>query len=324
MKFDKTVNFDFGSGVKKESDGDGFYHAEGNDGYYDPKLGYVKNTFGYTYIYVKTPTWLDWSKEYDVEVECYATDRDGKKYGDGNETDGDYKGPVSIKLVYDPVKVILKPVTLYKKNKDMSPLKFNFGQELRFSSNGNRDRNDKVNDPKNFAVSSLYNGQTVRVFEITARGVAFDSTNTGAFGLSASKFTFYNTEKSKNEEALTDADIKNYFSQFAHNDFENNSGSNAAYIGFRANMSSTRFKSYMQKYEKNKDGRSDKPIEEKPNFVSVTFTASDKMGNVADTFYVTGEDYFNDSDIMNSRDYRFKIKYDSTKLNNEEYIEILK
>jgi len=296
-KFDKTVSFDGGRNVDFTSDDEGFYSAGK----------------GYSYIYLNTEAWLDWSREYQVKVECYATDDNGKKYGIGNEVDRNYTGPVSMLVTYEPVKIILTPVSVFHQNNNSSnDKKFVVSDDLKRSSNGKKDSSGnyvRIYDP--------YGGNTVRTFEINARGVYYDSTHTSNVIVNSSsnvnhqynaKFAFYSEDGS----LVSNKTIKDYFKVCNYTNSE-------WAIGFEAQMQRTGFKTYYEGFAGNALAEDSKPTK-----VSVIYNAWDAHGNLVDTYYQVGENYYNDSDIENSRDHRFNIVYDVNKFGDPNYIEIIK
>jgi len=299
-QFSKTISMSGGKGVTLTNEGDGFYST--------PK--------GYSYLYLGSEPWLDWSKQYQVKVECFAVDSKGKKYGIGHESDisseNNYEGPVSMLVTYDPVKIILKPVGTFKQNSSQS-YTFNTSQDLKRASDGTKD------SVGNYNASSQYDARTVRTFEIVARGVDFDATKTANVKINNSsntsdpkncKFMFYNSAR-ENPELLSDATIKNYFkvSDYCYTD--------GYTLSIGALMNDSGFKSYYEGIL-NQGALSTKKL---PAKVAAIFTAWDSHGNQVDTYYMTGSDYFNDDDLTPTKQYLFNIVYDPTKMNDPNYIE---
>ncbi len=293
--FSKTVKFDAGRGVTLTSEGDGYY-SSGK---------------GYSYIYINTEEWLDWKKEYQVKVECYATDKDGKKYGIGNEVNRNYTGPVSMLVTYEPVKIILTPVDTFNQDNNASnQKKFIKSQDLKRVSNGKKDWSgnyERIYDP--------YEGSTVRTFEINARGVFYDSTHTSSVYVNTTdyryvknnaKFAFYKEDgtPASNETISGLFNVANYtYTNWA--------------TGFAAKMQTDDFRKYYNRFEGNALNMANKPVK-----VAVIYNAWDTHGNIVDTYYQIGDDYYNDSDLMLTRDYRFNIVYEPKKLNDPNYIEV--
>ena len=299
-RFSKTISISGGKGVTLTEEGDGFYST--------PK--------GYSYLYLGSEPWLDWSKEYQVKVECFAVDSKGKKYGIGHESDiesqNNYSGPVSMLVTYEPVKIILKPVSTFKQNSTQT-YKFNTSQDLKRASDGTKDYTGAYNP-----AYSTYDARTVRTFEIVARGVDFDATNTANVMINNAnnsrdpkncKFMFYNS--SREPELLSDATIKNYFkiSDYCY--------TNGYTVSVGALMNDNGFKRYYENIIK-QGVISTKRI---PAKVAAIFTAWDSHGNQVDTYYLTGSDYYNDNDLTSTKDYMFNIVYDPAQMKNPDYIE---
>ena len=298
MRFSKTISMSGGNGVTMTDEGDGFYSTPS----------------GYSYLYLGSVPWLDWSKQYQVKVECFAVDSKGKKYGVGHESDiasqNNYTGPVSMLVTYEPVKIILKPTSAFKQNSSQT-YKFNTSLDLKRTTDGTKDWQGNYNPDY-----SHFSGRTVRTFEIMARGVDFDATKTAnvtindannATNTKNCKFMFYNSAG----ETISDKDIKNYFTV---TDYCYTSGYT---VSIAASMNDSGFKKYYTDII-NKGALS---MTNLPDTVTPIFTAWDGHGNVVDTYYLTGTDYYNDGDLEAAKDHKFKIIYDPSKMKDLSYTE---
>ena len=295
-QFSETISFTGGKGVTLTEEGDGYYST--------PK--------GYSYIYVESEPWLDWSKQYQVKVECFAVDGQGRKYGIGSELENNYTGPVSMLVTYEPVKIVLKPLALFKQNNNAdNNKKFNTSSVLKRASDGTKDYLGNYNP-----AYSMYDQKTVRTFEINARGVDFSATNTANVKVNNSnnandknncQFVFYD---STGKNVVSSATIKDFFNVC---DYTYTPGYTVA---FGASMNDSRFKTYYEKFSESALDATKKPV-----YVSAIFTAWDDHGNMVDTYYLTGSNYYDDGDLTSTKTFQYSIVYDPTKLNDAAYIE---
>lgn len=291
--FKKTISFTGG--------GSNATFTEEEDGYYASKKGF-------SYIYINAASWLDWKKTYQVKVECYATDKDNKKYGIGNDIDNNYKGPVEMIVTYEPVKVILKPIGLVKTSaQGTNDKKFVTGDILKRSSTG------VLNTANEYPAATLYNGNTVRTFEIFARGVYYSGAASSNLNVSNAEFHFYNNDKNP----VTNDQIKDFFDNCDYVSYPNNTVAFEAYMNQKDGED--KFKNYYSSFTQGGTGY----IPNKPVRMHAIYKASDNYGNVVDTYYMIGEDYFSDADLEISQNHWFFIEYDAAKINDPDYIEVI-
>ncbi len=291
-KFSKIITISGGTDANKLTGED--------DGFYASKEG-----FGY--LYVNSKSWLDWKKTYKVKVECYATDDDGKKYGLGNETDNNYQGPVEMLVEYEPVKIILRPTSYVKTSKEgTNDKKFVASQDLKRSSTG------KLNEDKSEYLPnySLYGGNTVRTFEIFARGVIYSGANTAALTVSKADFHF----EGPNKNVITNEGIKDFFDDCDYVSYPNNT------VAFEVSMNSDDFKTYYKQFEQGGTGF----YLNRPTKMIAVYKASDDHHNNVDVHYLVGDNYMSDDDLEVSTKHKFDIIYNPLKLNDENYIEVIK
>ncbi len=296
-RFSKTISISGGRGVTLTDEGDGFYSTPDARGY----------------IYVESEPWLDWTKQYQVKVECFAEDSQGRKYGIGSEAENNYTGPVSMLVTYEPVKIVLKPVALYRQNDNVANnKKFNTSLDLKRASDGTKDYLGNYNP-----AYSMYDQLTVRTFEIYARGVDFDATKTGNVKIHDSdnlnnakncQFLFYNSADSKNP--VPSVNFKKYFGIYDY------CYSNGFTVSFGVAMNNSEFKQYFV-------DMAGSPLNKTkiPQTVAPIFSAWDSYGNIVETYYLTGSNYYDDSDLTAAKDMRYNIVYDPNKLNDSAYIE---
>ncbi len=272
--------------------------------------GWYKSNAGLSYAYLSSSSWLDWSKEYQVKVLCYATDKNGKRYGIGNEIEENYTGPVETIVAYKPVKVILRPMdTYYESNTKSMPL-VNSRQLKRAVKLGD--------DGKTYVQENIdgIGSKTIRLFEISATGVAYSSADTSTISISTpgedirenTIFTFLNS--SQRNVGGTKAEIKGFFNQYTT--WQNH------ITGFTVSMDETNFKDFYSKF----NGSTTYTLAEKPVYVNVKFKASDSKGNRVDTYFQTGNNVYSDRNLTPTGDYLFEIVYDPTKLNDPNFVEI--
>ena len=279
--------------------------------------GYIVTPAGISYLNVESRSWLDWSREYKVKISCVATPReDGVKkldeYEEGHlygklDARGVYAGPVELIVTYEPVRVILQPI--HKNEQNPGQIRtFIYNQiELRRATDGK-------DSAGNYPASTLYNGDTVRMYNIKATGVFYNNSNTGSLYLKTDRaddelnpqFTYYNSA-----EAVTP---KLNFGESCNECYSNYT------IGFRLKMNDAQFKKTYKDF--NKPGANKK---NKPEYLSVTFIARDSHGNSSVAYYQTGNDYYNVNDLKLTSNYKFKIKFstdENTYNKDENYVEI--
>ena len=280
--------------------------------------GWYRSAPGSSYVYVNSESWLDWSKEYQVKLLCYATDTRGNRFGIGNDLEENWTGPVETIIAYKPVKVILRPMTVYHENNsktldlvDSLQLK----RAVKVDRNGNyvNDHIDGIED------------KTVRLFEVMTTGVAFSATNTGTVTISSQAstpanetvnntvFTFYNKVPTIIPKNGTPVSLQSFFSQYPRY------YSNGYIVGFTADMNSNNFKNYMAEYD---DPTSTVDPNTKPKYVNVNFKASDSKGNKTGTYFLTGNNVYSDNSLKSMSEVKYEIVYDPAKLNDQNYVEI--
>lgn len=277
--------------------------------------GWFVTKRGINYIDINSKTWLDWNDEYKVKVYCVATegseDPDGnpkpisqynKLYGAVDER-GVYKEPVAYIVTFSKVKVILEPADYVEVNSNTRMSFISDQNELRRASDG------RMNAANEYLASTLYGGNTVRMYKIHATGVKYSFNDTSALYLyrngdsRSPQFTYYNSAKK-----LTP--------KYSFSSYYNDNG--AAYTaGFSIQMNSDAFKSKMSYF----DEKGSAKLSDKPAYVKVKYTARDDYGNSSEAYYLTGTSIYSDRDLELTGSHFFKIKY-SKDLTDVNYVEI--
>ena len=251
---------------------------------------------------------LDWSNQYTVKVSCYAVNlTTNKKYGIGNEVDGNYEGPVELEVTYEPVKCVLVPTEEFHQN-STSVYNFISDRTLRRSSSGKKDATN------NYIKSSQHDGKTVRMFEIKMRGVLIDSSNNSElFNNMNLTYDFFDKTAIADGDsvvgAITDPFNKKFYGK-------SNYGYSSWLTGFYIDMNDAQFKTTFEKLRETR----------KPAYIRVIFRMGDgtKYSNQVEAYYLTGSDYYSDNDLTKTSEYKFPIKYDPKKLGDADFVEILR
>ena len=269
--------------------------------------GWIVTPAGVSYLNVESRTWLDWSRDYKVKISCIATPReDGihkiDEYAEGHlygkrDARGVYSGPVEMVVTYEPVRVVLIPIQKNEQNPGQITTFVDDQRELRRASDGK-------NSANLYPASTLYSGNTVRMYRTVATGVFYNNSNTSALYLKSNdsndeynpQFNYYNSA-----DALTP---KIDFAETCNLCYSNWT------IGFRLKMNDPDFKTTYENF--------DKPsgvFKNKPASMSAVFIARDSHGNRSVAYYLTGSDYYNENDLELTSTHKFKIKYNPAMVN---------
>lgn len=320
-EFDKTVDLVADNSTNSgsstlTSEGDGWYRASA----------------GVNTVKVDTETWLEWNKEYQIKISCYATDNKGHRYGLGDDVSGTYTGPVEEVLKYKPVRVLLTPVDSIAVKKNGRTVNEPLLTENKIKrAVKNRYKTDPITGKKTYEypedLTGFNKGRSIRVFEVAATGVKYDSTDRDAIKISKQSaseinkktvFTFYNNRGYTVPKDEIPRGIQDFFAQYPED------GSNGL-VGFAADMNSNLLIDYYTRFDNPETGV---PKKNRPQYMSVLFRAYDDHGNISDTYMFSGSfngsDEYNSSKMTSTRDYKFEIvfDYDHDKYYDINYVEI--
>ena len=281
--------------------------------------GWYRTTSGVNTVQVDTVTWLEWNKEFQIKISCYATDNRGRRYGLGNDIDGTYTGPVEEVLKYKPVKVLLTPV-LYVPGEAQTGTSRLLTQTQLKRAVKNLKTNNKWQTPDEIVMNGRVveglKGKTVRMFKVDATGIKYDSSDRSAVKISKQAaqaanenvrntiFTFYNVNGYSVPKYEIPRGIQYFFAQYPDD-------ANEGYVGFTADMNNSLLKDYYYRFD---DPTSTISRSKRPRYVSVLFRANDNKGNVTDTYIFSGtfngSDEYNPDKMINTRDYKYEIVFD--------------
>ncbi|MCR5799407.1 MAG: prepilin-type N-terminal cleavage/methylation domain-containing protein [Lachnospiraceae bacterium] len=268
----------------------------GNSGNITPpknKISKLDTDASHRAINVYAEEYLDWGKAFIVKVTCYATDKKDNRYGIGNDIDRNYDGPVEMELAYDPVKMVLIPVTAASQNSSNN-YKFIADSELKMASDGDKEKTGE------YKKSKKYEGKTIREFEVRMRGVVFNQTYTNNITINSPTFVYYSTNASDGN-TVTDADATcklNPSNRYTGGSSGHGIYLDSIYTGFYVNLNSN---SIVDNWFPMSNGLT-------VGYMSAIFTAKDNDGNFTTAYYLTGEDFFSDEDLTPSNLYKYKIR----------------
>ena len=225
---------------------------------------------------------------------------------------------VSVVLKYQPVKVLLRPMSVDSRNGNNIPLvtdkkirrAVKKDEKIIVTIGG---ENKEVNKPDQL---DGIDSRSLRLFEVSATGIRYNNGDTSAITISSqatsaanetnrnTMFTFYNsTMRDTIPKYNTPYGIQYFFNQYQPDN---------GLVGFTANMNATEFRTF---YE---------DMTTKPTYFTVVFKASDSKGNSADTYIYTGTSPYTTNGQINTDEYFYEIVFDPSdeKYYDLNYVEI--
>ena len=254
-------------------------------------------------VNIFTESSLDWSKSFTVKVSLYAVDTSDKKnpvkYGVGNEADKNYEGPISMEVKYDPVKAVLVPVSFVSYNK--SQYNFNTSSVLKPTVKSDLKPHEK-DDLYEAGKPVIYNGKTVREYEIRMRGVRYDLSGQDDkhIKISEPKFVFY-AKNDSNKIVTPSAKYGNAQESLYGPSTGNNTNfyfDNKLYTGFSIVLRGTQASDMIKI-----------PGGLTAGYLSIQYEMSDNSGNSTKAYILKNAEgsYLDDDDIIPIADYRYSI-----------------
>ena len=285
------------------SEGDGWYRASN----------------GINTVKVDTETWLEWNREFQIKISCYATDNKGRRYGLGNDVEGTYTGPVEEVLKYKPVKILLTPQQYIPGEAQVASSRLLTQSQLKRAVK-NAKLNGKWSTPDEIKINGRVveglKGRTLRMFEVSATGIKYDNTDRSAIKISKqaaqaanettrnTTFTFYSATGYTVPKYEIPRGIQYFFAQYPED-------ATNGYVGFSVDMNTSLLKDYYKRFD---DDASTISRSKRPRYVSVLFRAYDDKGNVSDTYIFNGtfngSDEYNTDKMVNTRDFKYEIVFD--------------